>query len=171
MISKKICLIGSFAVGKTSLVRRFVESCFDEKYQTTIGVKIDKKITTVRGKDVQLIIWDLEGRDDFTELNTTYLRGAAGYFLVADSTRKDTFDIALKVHERANAYLGDTPFVFLLSKTDLETQRRVANEEIESLEAKGWITFETSAKTGKNVEEAFIALSDLMINEPQVKAS
>jgi len=76
MIKKKICMLGVFAVGKTSLVQRFVKSMFSEKYLTTVGVKIDKKTIEVKGKIVELMLWDLQGEDEFQKLNATYLRGA-----------------------------------------------------------------------------------------------
>ena len=79
MIRKKICMIGAFAVGKTSLVRRFVQSIFDEKYLTTVGVKIDKKVVEVDGRQIMLMLWDLEGQDVYHSVRTSYLRGAAGY--------------------------------------------------------------------------------------------
>src|SRR4051812_29872267 len=84
MIQKKVCMIGTTAVGKTSLVARFVHSIFSDKYLTTVGVKIDKKVVAPDGTEVTLIIWDLAGDDDFQRLQTSYLRGTGGYLLVAD---------------------------------------------------------------------------------------
>ena len=68
MIKKKICMLGAFSVGKTSLVKQFVDSIFSEKYQTTIGVKIDKKTLVAKGFEVNLILWDLPGEDDFQSI-------------------------------------------------------------------------------------------------------
>ena len=65
MLQKKICLLGAFSVGKTSLIQRFVSSLFDDKYLTTVGVKIDKKIVTVDQQEIMLMIWDLAGEDDY----------------------------------------------------------------------------------------------------------
>ena len=81
MIQKKICMLGTLAVGKTSLVRRFVQSMFGENYKTTIGVKVDKKTVTLEGREVQLMLWDLAGEDRFNGLQTTYVRGSAGLIL------------------------------------------------------------------------------------------
>ena len=83
MIQKKVCMLGAFAVGKTSLVRRFVHSMFADKYLTTVGVKIDKKQLTHSGKEVLLLLWDLYGEDEFQRVQTTYLRGSSGLFLLA----------------------------------------------------------------------------------------
>ena len=87
VIQKKICMVGSFAVGKTSLVARFVRGIFSEKYLTTVGVKIDKRTVAVDDRQVNLLLWDLYGEDDFQKLKLSYLRGASGYFLVVDPTR------------------------------------------------------------------------------------
>ena len=87
-IQKKICMLGAFSVGKTSLVKRYVASVFSETYLTTVGVKIDKKTVDLAGRVVNLILWDLAGEDDIASLRMSYLRGSAGYVLVADGTRR-----------------------------------------------------------------------------------
>ena len=90
MIQKKICMLGGYAVGKTSLVSRYVSSMFSEKYMTTIGVKIDKKGVDTEKDRVELVIWDIYGQDDFQKVRMSYLRGASGYLLVLDGTRGGT---------------------------------------------------------------------------------
>jgi small GTP-binding protein len=89
MMQKKICMLGAFAVGKTSLVARFVESIFSDRYHTTVGVKIEKKTLQVSGQQWNLIVWDLAGEDEFMQIRMSYLRGSSGYLLVADGTRPD----------------------------------------------------------------------------------
>ena len=165
MISKKICLIGSFAVGKTSLVRRFVTDGFDEKYQTTIGVKIDKKELVLADQTLQFVIWDLEGPDEFAELRTTYLRGAAGYFLVIDATRPKTLEIALSLNQIVRATLADAPFILLINKMDLEAERKISSAELQVCIDAGWTLLETSAKTGCNVEHAFELLAQKLLHQ------
>lgn len=90
MIRTKVCMLGPFAVGKTSFVKRFVESIFSDKYKTTIGVQISKKVITIESTDVQLMIWDIEGADDFIKMTTRYLNGATGCVLVVDGIRPNT---------------------------------------------------------------------------------
>ena len=90
MIQKKVCMLGGFAVGKTSLVARFVSSLFSEKYLSTVGVKVDKKAVHVDGRDVTLMIWDIYGQDEFQTVQHSQLRGMAGYLLVIDGTRRGT---------------------------------------------------------------------------------
>src|SRR6204780_5202049 len=87
MLKKKICMVGEFGVGKTSLVRLFVDSIFDERYLTTIGVKIDRKDVTVGSASVTLMLWDLAGEDDLAQLKVSHLRGASGYILVPTGAR------------------------------------------------------------------------------------
>ena len=94
MLQKKVCLLGGFGVGKTSLVRRYVQSIFSDTYLTTVGVKIEKKMVNVGAAEVALILWDIAGEDDITGIRTSYLRGAAGYFLVVDVTRGETLEIS-----------------------------------------------------------------------------
>src|SRR5262249_14190770 len=120
MLQRKICMIGGFSVGKTSLVKRFVESVFSETYLTTVGVKIDKKTVDLDGRAVTLILWDVAGEDDVSTIRMTYLRGCAGYMLVADGTRPSTLGVALSLRERIEAELGRLPFVLMLNKNDLK---------------------------------------------------
>ena len=94
MLQKKVCVLGAFGVGKTSLIRRYVESIFSDAYLTTVGVKIDKKTLTVGTEPVTLILWDIAGEDEVTPIRMSYVRGAAGYFLVADGMRAETLDVA-----------------------------------------------------------------------------
>ena len=84
MIQKKVCLLGTSGVGKTSLVAQFVHSMFSEKYLTTVGVKIDKKTVPLNGTEVTLVLWDLAGDAYFQRLLSSSLRGTSGYLLVAD---------------------------------------------------------------------------------------
>lgn len=164
MIQKKICMLGSFSVGKTSLVARFVSSVFSEKYLTTVGVKIDKKTLASNGTDVTLMLWDIYGEDDFQKLRMSYLRGASGYLLVVDGTRRATLDIALGVQRTVTAEVGSLPFVLCLNKADLRGQWEIDLDLVaERARTEGWIVIETSAKLGTGVEEAFGALASSML--------
>src|SRR5690242_16343174 len=136
-LQKKICMLGSFGVGKTSLVRRFVESVFSETYLTTVGVKIDKKIVALGDRTMTLILWDVAGEDDISPLKMSYVRGAAGYVLVADGTRQPTLDVALSIRQRIEAEYGALPFVLLLNKSDLREQWQIAPQTLEELPSKG----------------------------------
>lgn len=165
MIQKKVCMIGSFAVGKTSLVRQFVESVYSDKYHTTVGVKVDKKVVTVAEQEITLVLWDIEGAETGVELRQSYLRGASGYLLVADGTRPETITQAVTLKERTEATIGAVPFVLLLNKVDLEQQWRIDQQEIDRLQAANWLMTTTSAKTGQGVEKAFGTLARRMVGD------
>ena len=158
-LQKKICMLGGFSVGKTSLVKRYVQSVFSETYLTTVGVKIDKKTVDLTDRVVNLILWDLAGEDDIASLRMTYLRGAAGYVLVADGTRPATLEVALSLRRRVEADFGPLPFVLLLNKNDLREEWAIRDAEIEDLRQNGWWVQATSARTGEGVEDAFKALA------------
>ena len=160
---KKICMLGTFAVGKTSLVARFVHGIFSEKYLTTIGVKIDKKSLEHGGQPIELLLWDLNGEDRFQKFSESYLRGSDAYLLVADGTRKSTLDAVLNLHERAQTALGEVPFVLLLNKADLVDEWELDDDDWTPLLARGWTILQTSAKTGTRVDEAFHILAEQLV--------
>ena len=163
MTKRKICMLGAFSVGKTSLVSRFVHSLFSEKYHTTVGVKIDKKVITVNGEDVSLLIWDIYGEDDIQEVRMSYVRGAAGYLLVVDGTRRDTLDIARRIRKRVESDIGSVPFVLLANKADLTADWVLDDATLAELQAEGWTVIRTSAKTGEGVEEGFNHLANVLV--------
>ena len=164
MIQKKICLLGGFGVGKTSLVARYVHSIFSDKYLTTVGVKIDKKSVNASGTDVDLVIWDIYGQDDFQKVRMSYLRGASGYLLVVDGTRRATLDTALALHDSAQAIVPNVPFTLVINKSDLEDQWEIDQSLLDVLIERGWRVLKTSAKTGSDVEDAFVTLAQAMIS-------
>jgi len=163
MIQKKVCMLGTFAVGKTSLVRRFVESIYSDKYHTTVGVKVDKKVVQIGERELMLVLWDIEGAQSEHDLRKSYLRGASGYLLVADGTRQDTLYKALAIQTRAEETIGKAPFLLLINKADLSDQWAISERESVALTDKGWEVINTSAKTGIGVEEAFQALARKML--------
>lgn len=165
MIQKKICMLGSFSVGKTSLVRRFVASIFDDKYHTTIGVKVDKKIVSANGEDVTLVLWDIHGEDVYQKMRMSYLRGMAGFLLVADGTRRQTLDDALALNERVVQEFGKLPAILLLNKCDLTDQWEVDAAQESKLTGAGWNLFRTSAKTGDAVENVFLQLAQATLGK------
>ena len=159
-LQKKICMLGGLSVGKTSLVKRCVESICSETYLTTVGVKIDKKTVQLSDRIVNLILWDLAGEDDISSLRMSYLRGAAGCVLVADGTRPSTLEVALSLCRRVETDFGPLPFVLLLNKNDLQADWAISDDEIEGLRRDGWWVRSTSARTGEGVEDAFGALAE-----------
>jgi small GTP-binding protein len=158
-MQKKICLLGGFAVGKTSLVSRYVHSMFSDRYLTTIGVKIEKKTVDLGTHHVDLIIWDIYGEDDFQKLRLSYLRGASGYLLVMDGTRRATLDTAVALQASAEQAIGPVPFVLVVNKSDLTDRWEIDDVTLEECSRRGWPVIRTSAKTGDGVEQAFAMLA------------
>ena len=163
MLQKKVCMLGSFGVGKTSLVSRFVHSIFSEKYQSTIGVKVDRKTLNIDGRELSLLLWDLHGDDEFQRVRASYLKGMSGYILVVDSTRRDSVQVAIDLHKLAVNTVGDIPFLTLVNKCDLADQWDLEDGMLEVLEAQDWTIHRTSAKTGKLVNESFELLANNML--------
>jgi small GTP-binding protein len=165
MIRKKICVLGSFAVGKTSLVRRFVSGIFSDKYLTTLGVKIDKKKLLINNQKIEFIIWDLAGEDEFITVRESYLRGCSAYLLVADGTRKETLDVAHSLHQRMKSKDESLPFIFLLNKSDLKAEWEINKKQIKELSNSGWTVIETSAKNNLGVSDAFQLLAIALLEK------
>ena len=164
MIAHKVCLLGSFAVGKTSLVRRFVESLFSDAYQTTVGVKVDKKIVDVHGAPVTLVLWDIQGVEEAEPLRRSYLKGAHGYLVVCDGTRGETLAQCLEIADKARASIGDVPALLLVNKADLKEEWEITPAVIEGLRGKGWLILETSARDGQNVNAGFHLIATAMVS-------
>ena len=159
MLQNKICMLGGFGVGKTSLVSRFVSSVFSDRYLTTVGVKIDKKKVSLDSGEMTLMLWDIYGQDEFQTVRDSYLRGATGYLLVADGTRYSTLDTAVALQKRAESVIGRVPFLLLLNKRDLDREWQVDEETLVTLADQGWRVVKTSARTGEGVEDAFTTLA------------
>lgn len=156
-------MLGSYGVGKTSLVGRFVYSLFSEKYQSTIGVKVDRKSLNLDGTELNLLLWDLHGDDQFQRVRASYLRGMSGYFLVIDGTRADSLQVAIDLQKLAQDTVGDVPFITLINKCDLTQDWEITPEQIEDLKSQSWVVHQTSAKTGRLVNESFEMLGRQML--------
>ena len=166
IVEKKVCLLGDFGVGKTSLIRRFVFDAYDDKYLSTLGVKVTKKQMVVKDFkkkpflkiDLTLMIWDLVGQKGFQAIKTSAYKGTNGAFIVCDLTRPETIESMNWWVDSLFKVSKDIPLIFLANKVDL-TDDVVPAElrgKIETImkKYKGFF-FSTSAKTGKDVEAAF----------------
>jgi small GTP-binding protein len=158
MLKKKICMLGVYGVGKTSLVRSFVFSIFEDKYHSTVGVKIDKRVVDLQGQQIEFLLWDIAGEDDHFSVPPSYLRGAAGYLLVVDGTRQATLERALDLQRRTEEATGPVPFILVLNKADLTDRWELDPGTLAGLEKRRWPMIKTSAKLGTGVEEAFLEL-------------
>ena len=164
MLQKKICLLGAFAVGKTSLVQQFVSGIFSDTYQTTIGVTIEKKMISINQNTVSLIIWDIYGEDEFQKIRQSYLRGASGYIVVVDATRRFTLDTACELHRMTEESQGSLPCIMILNKMDLQEEWEIRDTDLTPLLEQGWTIIKCSAKTGDGVEMALSSLAEKMLS-------
>ena len=169
-IMKKVCLLGDGAVGKTSLIRKFVFDTFDDKYIMTFGTKVTKKEMglNVGGTDYELILmmWDILGQRVHDNLHSSYYQGAAGAFIVCDVTRRETFEGAGEWLKVFRGVSPDAPVIFLGNKSDLADKRAVSDADLQRVsDENGTRYLLTSAKTGLNVEEAFDALAKTILDD------
>ena len=162
-LAHKVCLLGDFGVGKTSLVSRFVRNTFSDKYLTTVGVKVDSKEVALdeRGP-VRLVVWDIAGKSALDALNMSYLRGASGLLLVADGTREPTMRTAIDLILQSRSQLPDAHAVLLVNKLDLVERWEVAPSTLAELR-KTLAVIETSALSGDGVEQAFAELASGLV--------
>jgi small GTP-binding protein len=161
----KIVMVGEFAVGKTSLVRRFVNDEFSDSYLTTIGVKVTKKEAVINDKvSADLLLWDIAGSDKFTQISPEYIKGASAGIIVADITRKNTIE-TLSAH--ADLLKSVNPGILIaaaLNKSDLVENPQDSLKLYESIFNTNNIKLflGTSAKSGLNVENLFNKLSTFL---------
>jgi small GTP-binding protein len=171
VVRKKVCLLGDFAVGKTSLIRRYVLGAFDDNYLTTIGVTLAQKSLVRVDHELRLIVWDLAGGEDFSRSETRYLRGAAGALILCDLTRADSLP---SLNYYANQLWNESPGAAVLlvgNKSDLihndqnhhNRQAQISQSDLDAIAAHLNLNYLlTSAKTGENVNLAFHLLADLI---------
>ena len=161
MFSYKIVLVGNFGVGKTSLIRRFVENSFSEEYLSTIGVSISKKTIG----NATIMIWDIEGHTEFKPIFKQYLMGAKGFILVADLLREETIEALQKHIDLCHAVVQDAPICIALNKCDMPHEIGEAEiKKIAELSPSILKVLKTSAKENQAVEDLFLAL-DKQIKE------
>ncbi len=166
---KKICLLGDPAVGKTSLIRRFVYDIFEDKYLSTIGAKITKKPLTLTFEksilSITLMIWDIAGQDDFKNVQPTYYKGAEGALIVCDITRKETLTHLLYWQKSLFEVVGKMPVLFICNKCDLVIQNVIEENDLKDISSSYMFT---SAKTGHNVNLAFSMLTKSILKNEKL---
>ncbi len=169
MIRKKICMLGAFGVGKTSLVKRYFHSVFDERYHATLGARIDKRTLRVADQDITLMVWDFAGEDDILQVPLSYLRGSDGLIVVADGTRPDTIRTAIDLHARARSQTGEIPSVLALNKHDLQDRWQVELADMRELRRRVGPVLRTSAKSGRHAGTLFETLAhDILTHDTSV---
>lgn len=164
-MQKKILLLGDGAVGKTSLVHRFVEGVFSERYKATIGVDIFSKNVSTANGDVELQLWDLSGQAHFSAVRSKFYNKADGALLVFDLTNKKTFEnLDSWLTETKNGVGAEIPMFILGNKMDLSDIISVQDQEVEGYANQhSWQWAKSSAKTGENVEQAFLSIASVVM--------
>ena len=168
-LKSKICLVGEAAVGKTSLVRRYVQDAFSDDYLMTLGTKVSKKIEQVATPGltvrVDMAIWDIMGQPGLLDLvRDAYFTGAHGILAVADFTRLSSLERLQMWIRNVRQVAGTIPVLLVVNKNDRVREAQFTLEEVERLAptyATGYVM--TSAKTGENVEEAFRRMASLVV--------
>lgn len=178
-IKKNIILLGDGAVGKTSLIRRYVLDQFDERYVTTIGSKVTKKEVEIMSGTANIrmvmLIWDIIGQKDYELTQTLSMKNIDGAILVSDLTRKETLN-NLKDYwiPKILAARGQIPVVFLANKCDMEEERQFRAAQLEDMailagalneDRARSFCFETSARSGANIDTAFHRLAGAMLEK------
>jgi len=161
-VAKKICLIGRFAVGKTSLVKQFIEKQFGEKYKTTVGVSIATKKLFIENKEISLVIWDIAGFEQDGHY-AHYMRGVHGIIWVVDGTEPESFEIIDTINNSLPE-IKQVPSVCFINKCDLLDEWIIKESEVATLKEFNYAVYKTSAKTGENVENGFTKLASLLLN-------
>jgi len=167
----KICMVGDSGVGKTSLVRRYVMDFFDDRYIVTLGTKITKKRILVKDNvlgapiEVTITLWDIMGQESFRELlKESYFYGANGLIAVMDITDASTLVSIRRWIDLAQGVAGRVPVHLVVNKIDLKEKATILPEEVGNVARELNATWGlTSAKTGENVEEAFQALANVIV--------
>lgn len=169
-MKSKVCLVGEAAVGKTSLIRRFVKDGFDDRYVTTLGAKVSKKEIQVEIPErdliiqMDMVIWDIMGEKGVRDLlKEAFFHGAQGILAVCDITRYSTLRELDDWVQSVYNVVGEISVVYTINKVDLKDEVMVLFEEKEvTMAAQAFDAphFYASAKTGSNVQIAFQSLAD-----------
>jgi len=162
-IRKKVCVVGANGVGKTSLVRRYVDNLFEVDYCKMLGASVSKATVMTRSVDVSCVIWDVDGDEHNTVIRPGYFRGMSGFLLFVDGTCHSSVARAGNLIATIENTVGPVPFVLLLNKADLKHRWTITSDEVADLSSRACMTLESSAKTGAGVIEAFEVLANAML--------
>jgi small GTP-binding protein len=170
-VKQKICMIGDAAVGKTSLIRRFVLDQFSDDYIATFGMKVIKKRIKYNAEDdniidLSMIIWDIMGQEQFKKAQMAGYADSKGAFIVCDVTRKETLENIITWYSDIQSVAHEIPVVVMANKNDLLSQAKFSQHDLNDVSKQiNAPSYFTSAKTGENVEVAFRELGKVLIKQ------
>jgi small GTP-binding protein len=162
MRRKKICIIGASAVGKTSLVASYSGAVFSSGYQSTLGVRVTRAVVAISERLKELVVWDIKGESEFYRIPPAYLYGSDGYVLVADGTRRATFDYAMDLQTRMKKIVGEIPHVLLINKTDLGDIWEIDDAMLSTIRLQVPDVYTCSARSRITLHNAMDTLSHTM---------
>jgi len=163
-------MLGAPGVGKTSLVRRFVEGRFDEGHDSTIAIAIHQGVLDVGDIALELMLWDPGTHEASAQYNASFISGASGLMFVVDSTKPRTLDHLLEVQAKGRGFIGSRPSVLVVNKIDLTDRFALSPAQLGAAAKLDWYVARTSAKTGDNVASAFGKLAEMMLDSRKASA-
>lgn len=163
-------MLGAPGVGKTSLVRRFVEDRFDEGYQSAIAIAIYKGVLELGGVTVELMLWDPGANEAWSQYNASFISGASGLAFVVDSTKPRTLDHLLEVRAKGRGFASSRPSVLIINKMDLTSDFALSPAQLDAAARLDWHVARASAKTGASVESTFEKLAGMMLDSRKASA-
>ncbi len=169
-LRRKVCLLGAPGVGKTSLVRRFVEHSFDRDQQSSIAMQISKGTVDVGDISLEMMLWDPEGSEAWGQYNRSFISGASGLIFVVDATRPRTLDHLLEAQTKGRGFIGSRPAVLIVNKVDLGADAALTKAQVDAARKLNWHIARASAKSGDQVDEAFTTLAELMVEVRKASA-
>jgi len=158
----KYIVVGDSGVGKSNLLLQFTDKHFQPTHDVTIGVEFGTRSVEIEGQNIKLQIWDTAGQESFRSITRSYFRGAAGALLVYDISRRESFNhVSSWLNDTLEHSNPDITIILVGNKSDIADKRQVSTEEGQAYAAEhGLMFFETSARTGDNVEKAFTAVAE-----------